>query len=62
MNLPGKQKQIHRQSRLVVVKGEGSGSGKDREFVFIDAVYHIEDGETARSYCTARGTTSNVLG
>ena len=41
INLSTKQKQTHRQSRLVVAKRERGESGMDWEFGIIDVNYYI---------------------
>ena len=51
------------ESRLVIAKGEGRRSGLDGEFgVSRRKLLHLECIRPHRSYSTARGTISSLLG
>ena len=41
MNISKKQKQTHRENRLVVAKGEGVGEGRTGSLGLADANYYI---------------------
>ena len=60
MNLSMKQKQTHRQNRLVVAKGEGGG-GMDWELGISRCKLLYTGWINTRSYCIAQGTIFNIL-
>ena len=50
MNLFTKQKQTHKESRLVVAKVWGEGTGWTRKSGLADANFYIQKGETTISW------------
>ena len=50
------------KNRLMVAKGEGKGVGWTGSLGLVDANYCIQNRQAMRSYCTAQGRISNLLG
>ena len=63
MTLFTEKKQTHGHGEQTCgCQGGRGGSGMDWEFGLVDANNYIYNGQAMRSYCTAQGTMSNLLG
>ena len=63
MNISTKQKQTqrHREQTCGCQGGGGVREGRIGGLGLADTNYYIQDGQTTRSYCIARGTIFSIL-